>query len=36
MPTLHIRLLGGFHILYGEAPIPGVDNPHNREIVAQW
>jgi DNA-binding SARP family transcriptional activator len=34
MPTLHIRLLGDFYILHGEAPIPGVDNPRLESLLA--
>jgi DNA-binding SARP family transcriptional activator len=34
MPTLHIRLLGSFHILYGEAPVPGVDSPRLQALLA--
>jgi DNA-binding SARP family transcriptional activator len=34
MPTLHIRLLGDFYILYGEAPVSGVDNPRLQSLLA--
>lgn len=34
MPTLHIRLLGDFYMLHGEAPVPGVDNPRLQSLLA--
>jgi DNA-binding SARP family transcriptional activator len=34
MPTLHIRLLGSFHILHGEASVPGVDSPRLQALLA--
>ncbi len=34
MPTLHIRLLGDFQILYGEAPVLGIDNPRLQSLLA--
>ena len=33
-PTLHIHLLGEFRMLYGKAPVPGVDTPRLQSLLA--
>lgn len=34
MPTLHIQLLGDFHLTYGEEPVTGITTPRLQSLLA--
>jgi hypothetical protein len=34
MRTLHIQLLGDFHMIHGEEPVAGIETPRPQSVMA--